>query len=558
MAAYQAQNKKVSSCKCGPDYIDPMFHKEVLGVDSKNLDLFFSSEDELRKEYAKHAADAELVITEGVMGYYDGMRLDSVTASSYDVARTLDIPAVLILPCKGAALSLCAVVSGIVSFQKDSNIQGIILNRVSKMLYPRLKKMLEDHLKSEGYDIPVLGYIPQDEAFCLESRHLGLVTPQEICHLKEQMTKAGNIVTETVDLDRLYQIAQGEQKANSPEKGQIKQNMRNGQSREPFQCDMEKYKSSDDGKVRVGVAKDAAFCFYYKENLELLEESGAELVFFSPLRDQKIPENISGLIFGGGYPELNCKELSENNSMRRSVKDAIRSGMPCLAECGGFMYLHEEMEDERHIVWEMAGVLNGRTYPAGKLVRFGYVELSHEKEQKESCYLKQGEVIKGHEFHYWDSSDNGEGLTAAKPDRRTSWKCVHTEGSLFAGYPHLYMPSCPQFAKRFTDQCRLFAKENEANKKKQRRNHMSEDRKNMKEQSEPELEKVTKRLNEYLEQICPPDQKAAAQAKKRWKQIAKPLFSLGKLEDAVTKIAGMKGSPAYSLDKKRSCHHVCG
>ena len=364
------------------------------------------------------------------------------------------------------------------------------------------------------------------------------------------MTKAGNIVTETVDLDRLYQIAQGEQKANSPEKGQIKQNMRNGQSREPFQCDMEKYKSSDDGKVRVGVAKDAAFCFYYKENLELLEESGAELVFFSPLRDQKIPENISGLIFGGGYPELNCKELSENNSMRRSVKDAIRSGMPCLAECGGFMYLHEEMEDERHIVWEMAGVLNGRTYPAGKLVRFGYVELSHEKEQKESCYLKQGEVIKGHEFHYWDSSDNGEGLTAAKPDRRTSWKCVHTEGSLFAGYPHLYMPSCPQFAKRFTDQCRLFAKENEANKKKQRRNHMSEDRKNMKEQSEPELEKVTKRLNEYLEQICPPDQKAAAQAKKRWKQIAKPLFSLGKLEDAVTKIAGMKGSPAYSLDKK--------
>lgn len=161
MAAYQAQNKKVSSCKCGPDYIDPMFHKEVLGVDSKNLDLFFSSEDELRKEYAKHAADAELVITEGVMGYYDGMRLDSVTASSYDVARTLDIPAVLILPCKGATLSLCAVVSGIVSFQKDSNIQGIILNRVSKMLYPRLKKMLEDHLKSEGYDIPVLGYIPQ-------------------------------------------------------------------------------------------------------------------------------------------------------------------------------------------------------------------------------------------------------------------------------------------------------------------------------------------------------------------------------------------------------------
>ena len=359
MAAYQAQNKKVSSCKCGPDYIDPMFHKEVLGVDSKNLDLFFSSEDELRKEYAKHAADAELVITEGVMGYYDGMRLDSVTASSYDVARTLDIPAVLILPCKGAALSLCAVVSGIVSFQKDSNIQGIILNRVSKMLYPRLKKMLEDHLKSEGYDIPVLGYIPQDEAFCLESRHLGLVTPQEICHLKEQMTKAGNIVTETVDLDRLYQIAQGEQKANSPEKGQIKQNMRNGQSREPFQCDMEKYKSSDDGKVRVGVAKDAAFCFYYADNLRLLEAAGAELCYFSPMDDGHLPKGIQGLLLGGGYPELYAKELSENLSMRQDIRQAVAQGMPILAECGGFMYLQEAIVDQEGQQYRMAGVLPG-------------------------------------------------------------------------------------------------------------------------------------------------------------------------------------------------------
>lgn len=464
MSAYEAKNKKVSSCKCGPDYIDPMFHREVLGVDSKNLDLFFSSEDELRKEYAKHAADAELVITEGVMGYYDGMTLDSVKASSYDVARTLNIPAILILPCKGAALSLCAVVSGIVSFQKDSNIQGIILNRVSKMLYPRLKKMLEDHLKAKGYDIPVLGYLPQDEAFCLESRHLGLVTPQEIDHLKEQMTKAGNIVTETVDLDRLYQIAQGAQKANSLEKVQIKQDTRNEQSRECFQCDMKKSQSADDGKVRIGVAKDAAFCFYYKENLELLEESGAELVFFSPLEDEKIPENISGLMFGGGYPELYCEKLSKNNSMRQSVKGAVKQGMPCLAECGGFMYLHEEMEDEEHTVWEMAGALNGRTYPVGKLVRFGYVELSPVQGQKENLYLKQGEVIKGHEFHYWDSSDNGEDLTAVKPDRRKSWKCVRIEGNVFAGYPHLYMPSCPQFAKRFVNQCRLFAKGSKINK----------------------------------------------------------------------------------------------
>ena len=450
MAAYQAQNKKVSSCKCGPDYIDPMFHKEVLGVDSKNLDLFFSSEDELRKEYAKHAADAELVITEGVMGYYDGMRLDSVTASSYDVARTLDIPAVLILPCKGAALSLCAVVSGIVSFQKDSNIQGIILNRVSKMLYPRLKKMLEDHLKSEGYDIPVLGYIPQDEAFCLESRHLGLVTPQEICHLKEQMTKAGNIVTETVDLDRLYQIAQGEQKANSPEKGQIKQNMRNGQSREPFQCDMEKYKSSDDGKVRVGVAKDAAFCFYYADNLRLLEAAGAELCYFSPMDDGHLPKGIQGLLLGGGYPELYAKELSENLSMRQDIRQAVAQGMPILAECGGFMYLHKTLETREGERYKMVGVVDGECHYTGHLVRFGYVGIT----EKETNFLSEADQIRGHEFHYYDSSDNGRDCIAKKPVGGRSWECVHENQKQFLGFAHLYYPSNPVFVQHFIEECR--------------------------------------------------------------------------------------------------------
>ena len=448
MAAYQAQNKKVSSCKCGPDYIDPMFHKEVLGVDSKNLDLFFSSEDELRKEYAKHAADAELVITEGVMGYYDGMRLDSVTASSYDVARTLDIPAVLILPCKGAALSLCAVVSGIVSFQKDSNIQGIILNRVSKMLYPRLKKMLEDHLKSEGYDIPILGYIPQDEAFCLESRHLGLVTPQEICHLKEQMTKAGNIVTETVDLDRLYQIAQGEQKANSPEKGQIKQNMRNGQSREPFQCDMEKYKSSDDGKVRVGVAKDAAFCFYYKENLEILEQLGAELCYFSPVNDTHLPEDTDGIYLGGGYPETYRKELADNISMKQSICEAAQYGKPIIAECGGFMYVCDHLIETDDSQEEMLGLINTDVRMTKRLsMQFGYVTM---KALYDTAFFKKDTKIRVHEFHYSKADKRGDACEITKYSGKC-WNGLYVKDKIMAGYPHFYFHNCREVAKRFVD-----------------------------------------------------------------------------------------------------------
>ena len=523
---------KTASFKCGPDYIDPMFHSRVIGTKSRNLDTFFTDGDRTRYLLAKNAGDCEIAVMEGVMGYYDGVGGTTSRASAYDLASVTDTPVILIVNSRGMSVSLAAYVKGFLEYKNDSHIQGVIFNQMSPMLYPRMKKLLEEELS-----VKVLGYVPKVEDCVIESRHLGLVLPEEIPELKNRLGKLSEILEKTLDIDGILKLAGKAPELSIPEFSDlIRKDSAFG------------YRSSE--KARIGVADDEAFCFFYADNLSLLEQMGAELVHFSPIHDTELPGDLDGLLLCGGYPELNGKALEENQEMCSSIRKAVEGGMPCLAECGGFMYLHEEMEDERHIVWEMAGVLNGRTYPAGKLVRFGYVELSHEKEQKESCYLKQGEVIKGHEFHYWDSSDNGEGLTAAKPDRRTSWKCVHTEGSLFAGYPHLYMPSCPQFAKRFTDQCRLFAKENEANKKKQRRNHMSEDRKNMKEQSEPELEKVTKRLNEYLEQICPPDQKAAAQAKKRWKQIAKPLFSLGKLEDAVTKIAGMKGSPAYSLDKK--------
>ena len=523
---------KVASFKCGPDYIDPMFHSRVIGTRSRNLDTFFTDGDRTRYLLAKNASDCEIAVMEGVMGYYDGVGGITSRASAYDLASTTDTPVILIVNSRGMSVSLAAYVKGFLEYKKDSHICGVIFNQMSPMLYPRMKKLLEEELS-----VKVLGYVPKVEDCVIESRHLGLVLPEEIPELKSRLQKLSEVLEKTLDIDGILELAGEAPELAAPETEML------------IQKDTAfGYRTEE--KVRIGVADDEAFCFFYADNLNLLEQMGAELVRFSPIHDRELPEELDGLLLSGGYPELNGEALEENQEMCTRIREVIRDGMPCLAECGGFMYLHEEMEDERHIVWEMAGVLNGRTYPAGKLVRFGYVELSHEKEQKESCYLKQGEVIKGHEFHYWDSSDNGEGLTAAKPDRRTSWKCVHTEGSLFAGYPHLYMPSCPQFAKRFTDQCRLFAKENEANKKKQRRNHMSEDRKNMKEQSEPELEKVTKRLNEYLEQICPPDQKAAAQAKKRWKQIAKPLFSLGKLEDAVTKIAGMKGSPAYSLDKK--------
>ena len=441
MSAFQKKGLNVRACKCGPDYIDPMFHRVVLGVDSRNLDLFFSGREDLRAGYADHTSGADLAVTEGVMGYYDGMSMDSDTASSYDVARTLELPVILVVPCRGASLSLAALVKGMVEYRTDSRIRGILLNRVSGMLYPRLKSMLERELKEMGHKIPVVGYVPEDEAFAFESRHLGLVTPQELDSVKEQTRRAGEILSETVDLDLILRIA--EQEAESSQERAGEGRIRTGAG------------TAFGREVRIGVARDRAFCFYYKENMELLEKMGCRLIPFSPLSDPELPEGLDGLILGGGYPELYARQLSENRGMRESIREAVSSGIPCLAECGGFMYLHEEMEDGERNAYPMTGVLHERSFPTGKLVRFGYINITAGDGNSSGAdgYLRPGEWIRGHEFHYWDSTDSGQSCQAVKPDGRRRWGCIHMEGNLFAGYPHLYLPSLPVFAERFVNRC---------------------------------------------------------------------------------------------------------
>ena len=436
MSVFRERGMDVRACKCGPDYIDPMFHREVLGVASRNLDLFFSDKEELTKGFIRHVSGADLTVTEGVMGYYDGRGMDTDAGSSYDVARTLQIPVILVVPCRGAALSLAALVRGMAGFRADSNIRGILLNRVSEMVYPRLKDMLEQELKKSGHEIPVVGYIPENETFHLESRHLGLVTPQEMKDLKEQAERAGRILARSVDLDQILSIAR-----TAPALGP-------GEERAVTRG---KDRTADEKRVRVGIARDQAFCFYYEENLKLLEEAGCELAPFSPLRDKELPRDISGLILGGGYPELYSERLSGNSGLLDEIKSALDAGMPCLAECGGFMYLHEELQDRNGNVYPMAGVIRGKTYPTGKLVRFGYVNITSDKP---ADWLLPGETIKGHEFHYWDSTDAGNDCTAAKPDGKRKWGCIHMSGNLFAGYPHLYLPSMPEFASRFIGRCK--------------------------------------------------------------------------------------------------------
>ena len=459
MSAFLQNGKCVRACKCGPDYIDPMFHGEVLGIDSKNLDLFFSDEEELRAGYLRHTLGAELTITEGVMGFYDGMGLDSVKASSYDVARILGLPVILVINARGAAMTLASVIKGVAEFRSDSNIRGILLNRVSAMLYSRLKAMLEKELERIGHEeIKVVGYMPEDEVFHLESRHLGLVTPQEMENLQAKVKQAGEILTKTVDLALLEQIADDAKVWE----------WKSERSKADIQ---EERLMGNPGKlVRIAVARDEAFCFYYKDNLDLLERLGCELVEFSPLRDEKLPDKISGLILGGGYPELYGKQLSENQSMLDSIRMALKRKLPCLAECGGFMYLHEEMEDAQGRVWNLVGRIKGRTFPKGKLVRFGYVNLQRNVEKNQTVetfgfegqndsfgnWILPGKNIRAHEFHYWDSTDSGSDCLAVKPDGKRQWECMHLEESLVAGYPHLYYPSCRKFAEHFVEKCQQY------------------------------------------------------------------------------------------------------
>lgn len=429
MEALKQKKQNIVACKCGPDYIDPMFHREVFGIPSENLDLFFCEQDILKHLFMRHATSADLTVVEGVMGYYDGLSLDADTASSYDVADKLDIPVILVVPCKGMALSVIPLILGMLEFRKDSHIRGILLNRISGMLYPRMKKMIEDELAERGYSIPVIGYVPEHELFSLESRHLGLVMPEEVEGLRQRLHKAGELLSETVDFDLLLEIAE-----NAPElEGQISE------------------QRSVSEKVKIAVARDEAFCFYYQDNLELLKQLGCELLFFSPLHEEKVPDDAQGMLLGGGYPELYAKQLAANRKMCDSVKGKIQSGLPCIAECGGFLYLHEMLEGKDGNSYPMAGVIAGNAFRTDRLGRFGYLSL-HAK--ADGAFLRKGEVLRGHEFHYWDSTENGTDCLAVKPQGKRSWKCVHMEGALFAGFPHIHFYSNPVFAKRFVRACR--------------------------------------------------------------------------------------------------------
>ena len=422
------------SFKCGPDYIDPMFHRTVLGTPSRNLDSWLAPPDVLKQILVRHAlrGHAQMCVIEGVMGYYDGLGGNTTLGSTYEVSVITQTPVILVVDAAGAGLSLAAVIRGLLDFRGDHQIRGVLLNRCTENVFAALKPVIEEEL-----GLAALGYVTRQEEIQFPGRHLGLMMPEEIRDLQQKIAGFARKMEKTVNLERILEIANAAPDIDV-------QDEEKDDSENVADCKRQK-------AVRIGVARDEAFCFYYEDNLDLLQQYGAQLVPFSPLHDQNLPDNLDGLYMGGGYPELHAQALSENRAMRGAIAAAVTGGLPCLAECGAYMYLHELMEDADGRTWPMAGVIRGETFRKERLVRFGYCELTA---QEETILGPAGMVLRAHEFHYWDSDCQEGSFTAHKPGRPGEWKCMFHSKNLLAGFPHLYFPGKPQVAENFVDACR--------------------------------------------------------------------------------------------------------
>ena len=419
----------VVSYKCGPDYIDPMFHQKAIDIPSKNLDTFFTGEEETRKLFLMDRGEEDFAVLEGVMGLFDGLGGIREEGSSYHLAKVTKTPILLVVDAKGMGRSVIPLIAGFLNYDKEHLIKGVILNRMSKSYYEILKPLIEEEL-----GITVVGYFPEQKQFRIESRHLGLMLPQELFDVKKKLQEASEELQKTVSLEHILKIA-GE--ASELEAcGLISLESKNSVSECPI----------------IAVARDEAFCFYYEDNLRLLQEYGAKLKFFSPIHDEGLPEGSCGILLGGGYPELHGAELSSNRNMLSSIKEAMESGIPVVAECGGFMYLHNKIIDKENQSYPMVGAINAECHYTGKLVRFGYIEL----QEKDANFLPEGEMIRGHEFHYFDSQQNGENCVATKPVTGRNYPCVISKENCWMGFPHLYYPSNRAFAERFVERAKNY------------------------------------------------------------------------------------------------------
>ncbi|MED3564399.1 cobyrinate a,c-diamide synthase [Bacillus xiapuensis] len=428
MAALKKKGFTVQGFKCGPDYIDPTYHTAVTGRVSRNIDSWMLDHEMVREIVIRASNGADISIIEGVMGFFDGKNPSNNTGSTAEISIITESPVVLVVNCSSMARSAAAIVKGFQLFLEEANIVGVIANRVgSEGHFKIVKTAIEQEC-----GIPVLGYLQKDSTLAIPERHLGLIPSVERGELDSFFTQLGDLVLETIDVDALYELAKAA----------------------PLEIKKSQFKRREKNKVRIAVARDAAFNFYYQENLEMLEAAGAELLEFSPLKGETIPGNVDGLYIGGGFPEEFAAELADKTDVKRSIHLAIEKGMPTLAECGGFMFLTESIETTDEKNYQMVGIIPGKVKMQTRLAALGYREITPE----EGNYLLEGNLTaRGHEFHYSTFHPNTEIQHAYQTKGMRGFKQEgYMHGNLIAGYTHFHFGSCPGLVENWIKKCKEF------------------------------------------------------------------------------------------------------
>lgn len=420
MTALRRQGFAVQPFKVGPDYIDPMYHTALCGRPSCNLDSVMLPEETLRHLFNKNAADADVALIEGVMGLFDGLSPKSIYGSSADIARILDLPVLLLVNARGMALSAAALVNGFRDFAPGVKIAGVLLNNVkSAMLFRYLKEIIE-----ENCQIPVLGWLPHDPAFALSERHLGLYCSGEYADLTAKFDKVADCLLGNCDWPALLAAAAYTPKY-APEP--------------PLPAPLTQ-------PVRLGIAQDAAFNFYYQDNIDLLEQLGAEIVPFSPLKDASLPP-VDALYLGGGYPELFAAALEANAGFRADIAAKLAAGLPCYAECGGFIYLGRTLTYQ-NTTYQMTGFFPFDFAMTDRLQHFGYMQA--EITADTPLTGDTSGTITGHEFHYTKRVDKAAyppRYQVSKPGKNQCWQEGYQRENTLGGYPHFNFWGNPQMAK---------------------------------------------------------------------------------------------------------------
>ncbi|MFS0840131.1 cobyrinate a,c-diamide synthase [Paenibacillus sp. 1P03SA] len=468
MAALKARGLSVQGFKCGPDYIDPTYHTAVTGRQSRNLDSWMLPADTVREIYCRASADADIAVIEGVMGFYDGKNPKTNEGSSAEISLLLQCPVILVVNCKSMARSAAAIVKGFQLLDPRVKIAGVFANLVGSEGHYRI---VRDAIEQEC-GVPVIGYMLRDENLAMPERHLGLVPSIGRGELSPFFSQLAERVSAHTDLERLLQAAVTEpleaparifrpQEADGGGEASKAAEIHPGRS----DGDRDVAGAGAPGTdrppvplVRIAVAKDAAFHFYYPENLELLQAYGAELVYFSPLAGEELPQGMDGLYLGGGFPEEFAERLAGLHEMKRSIAEAIGAGLPTLAECGGYMFLTDAIVDTAGRRYPMLGLVPGTVTMQTKLAALGYREATG---TEGNFLLGPGDTARGHEFHY--SVFEPAPSAALPPAYKTKGMRGSKEegalsGSLISGYTHLHFASNPDMPRRWIEKCLHFRK----------------------------------------------------------------------------------------------------